>query len=58
MLEDAAGKGFVLREGTYVGRNSGRVTKIMKEKVVIEEEFEDTQGKIVIFTRELKLNKR
>jgi Tfp pilus assembly protein PilP len=34
------GKGYVLREGTYVGRNSGRVARIIKEKVIIEEEIE------------------
>jgi Tfp pilus assembly protein PilP len=58
IVEDAAGKGFVLREGTYVGRNSGRVTKILKEKVVIEEEIENDDGQIIILERELNLNKR
>jgi len=58
MVEDAAGKGFVLREGTYVGRNSGRVTKILKEKVIIEEEIEIDDGQIIILERELNLNKR
>ena len=58
MVEDATGKGFVLNEGTYVGRNSGKVTKILREKVIIEEEIEDIHGKIVIMTREMIINKR
>ena len=55
MVEDAAGKGFVLREGTYVGRNSGRVTKILKEKVIIEEKLKDLYGKIYVAEKELRL---
>jgi len=58
MVEDAAGKGFVLQIGTYVGRNSGRVTKILKEKVIIEEKRENNEGQIIILERELHLNKR
>ena len=58
MVEDASGQGYVMEKGTYVGRNSGKVVEIMKEKVIIEEKLENAYGKIVIFTRELKLNKR
>jgi type IV pilus assembly protein PilP len=56
MVEDAAGKGYVLQVGTYVGRNSGRVARILNNKVIIEEEVEDDHGKIFVQTRELKLN--
>jgi Tfp pilus assembly protein PilP len=58
MVEDASGKGYVLQQGTYVGRSSGRVTKILKEKVIIEEEIENDDGQIIILERELNLNKR
>ena len=58
MVEDATGKGYVLKEGTYVGRNSGKVTRILKDKVIIEEEMKNDDGRLIIFQRELKLNKR
>ena len=57
MAEDGKGKGYVVKKGTYVGRNSGRVVKILKTGVVIEEEVEDYMGKIVVRKRELKLQK-
>jgi Tfp pilus assembly protein PilP len=57
MVEDASGKGYVLQVGTYVGRSSGIVTKILKEKVIIEEEIVNVHGKVVVQIRELKLNK-
>jgi Tfp pilus assembly protein PilP len=57
MVEDAAGKGYVLKEGTYVGGNSGKVSLILKDKVIIEEKMKDIYGKIHIAEKELKLNK-
>ncbi len=57
MVEEAGGKGYVIRKGTYVGVNSGQVVAIAGDRVVIEEEVEDFLGKIVVRTRELKLQK-
>ena len=37
LVEDAAGKGYVLQEGTYVGQNDGIVKKILQDRIVIEE---------------------
>ena len=58
MVEDATGKGKVLKEGTYIGRNSGKVTRILKDKAIIEEEIENNDGRLIIFQRKLKLNKQ
>jgi len=57
MVEETGGKGYVVRKGTYMGVNSGQVVAIAKDRVVIEEEVENFLGKIVIRTRELKLQK-
>ena len=40
LVEESSGKGYVIKTGTYIGVNSGKVVKIRKEKVVVEEEFE------------------
>jgi type IV pilus assembly protein PilP len=57
MVEEASGKGYVVRKGTYLGVNSGQVVDITRNRVVIEEEVENFLGKIVVRTRELKLQK-
>jgi type IV pilus assembly protein PilP len=57
IVEDASGKGYVIKKGTYVGLNSGQVVKIDKDRVVIEEELENIMGEFVIQNTELKLQK-
>ena len=37
VVEDSAGLGYILRVGTTIGRNDGRVTAIEPERIVIEE---------------------
>jgi len=57
LVEEASGKGYVIKEGTYIGTNGGKIVSIQKEIVTVEEELEDIYGKIVVRTRELKLPK-
>jgi type IV pilus assembly protein PilP len=57
LVEESSGKGYVIKKGTYIGMNSGKVVNIKKEKVVVEEEFEDVFGKTKFRHREIKLPK-
>jgi type IV pilus assembly protein PilP len=57
LVEESTGKGYVIRRGTYIGTNSGKVVKIIKKAVIVEEEIEDVSGKIAIRKREIKLPK-
>lgn len=57
MVEESSGKGYILREGTFIGLNSGRVVEIQADKVLIEEEYEDVYGKSLVQKKELKLPK-
>ena len=57
LVEESSGKGYVIKKGTYIGVNSGKVVNIKKEKVVVEEEFEDVFGKTKLHKREIKLPK-
>jgi type IV pilus assembly protein PilP len=57
LVEETTGKGYVIKTGTYIGKNAGKVVKIKKNKVIVEEEFEDVFGKIKTRQRELKLPK-
>ena len=44
LVEDSAGKGFFLKRGTLIGKNDGKVTRILKDKVIIQEVFQDVVG--------------
>ncbi len=57
LVEDVSGKGFVIKKGTRIGINFGRVIKILKNSVVVEEEAESILGQITLVERELKLQK-
>ena len=57
IVEDASGKGYVIKKGTYIGLHSGQVVKIDKDRVLIEEEMENINGEFVIQNTELKLQK-
>jgi type IV pilus assembly protein PilP len=57
LVEESSGKGYVIKRGTYIGINSGKVVEIKKEKVVVEEEVDDVFGKTKLRKREMKLPK-
>ncbi len=57
IVTESDGKGYVITKGTYIGSNSGRVTEILIDRVVVEEEVENILGRISIRKRELKLQK-
>ncbi|MDQ6966272.1 MAG: pilus assembly protein PilP, partial [Mariprofundaceae bacterium] len=56
MVEDPEGKGYVVRTGTYIGRDNGRVVKISARRVeIMEDEFTAT-GAIAKRKASLTLN--
>ncbi|MBF0199761.1 MAG: pilus assembly protein PilP [Desulfamplus sp.] len=57
MVQESGGKGYLVNVGTYIGRNSGQVIKIEKDKLVIQEQVKDYQGKVTDRFQEMKLNK-
>lgn len=57
LVEESSGKGYVIKRGTYIGLNSGKIIKIEKDNIIIEEEIQDIEGNIEIRQRELKLPK-
>jgi type IV pilus assembly protein PilP len=57
MVEDPEGKGYVLKKGTLLGENNGRVINILKDRVIIEEVYRNNSGKIKTRTASLKLHK-
>jgi len=59
LVEESNGKGYVIKVGTYIGINSGKVVEInlRDNKIVVAEEYEDVYGKTQIDEKELKLPK-
>jgi type IV pilus assembly protein PilP len=57
MVQESSGKGYILRKGTYIGLNSGKIVDIASDKVLVEEEFEDVYGKTIIQKKEITLPK-
>jgi len=57
LVEESSGKGYVIKKGTYIGTNSGKVVQIKKETVIVEEEYEDVFGKVATRQRQIKLPK-
>lgn len=59
LVEEPSGKGYIISKGTYIGQNFGRVRRILKDKVVVEEEVEDfLSGEMKLQATELKLQKK
>jgi type IV pilus assembly protein PilP len=57
LVEDGMGKGYFLKKGTLVGKNDGKVTKILKDRVIIEEVYQDVLGQMKTNEISLSLHK-
>lgn len=57
LVQESSGKGYVVKKGTYIGTNSGKIIQILKDRIIIEEESEDIYGKVSIIKKPLKLQK-
>lgn len=56
LIEESSGMGFIIKEGTLIGENSGIVTSILKEGVTVKQHFKDYMGRVN--TREVILSLR
>jgi len=56
MVEDDEGKGYVVRKGGYIGRDSGRVVAISERNLVISEDVINPAGEIVKRKANMTLN--
>ena len=57
MVQESGGKGYLVDIGTYIGKNSGQVVAIEKDKLLIQEQVKDYKGNTVERFQEMKLNK-
>jgi len=57
LVEEASGKGYIIKKGTFIGIHAGRVLEIQKDRVIVEEEVENVLGQFTPEKKELKLLK-
>ena len=55
LVQETSGKGYVINEGAFIGNKGGQVSKIFKDRIMVEEKYLDVFGKISVRERELKL---
>ncbi|MBI3398053.1 MAG: pilus assembly protein PilP [Deltaproteobacteria bacterium] len=55
MVEAPDGKGYRIKKGNLIGNKDGRVKRIEKDKIVIEEKFAEPGGEIKTNEFEIKL---
>lgn len=52
------GKSYILRKGLRIGKNNGIIREITREKIVIEERFQDVSGAMRTMVQEMLVPKR
>jgi type IV pilus assembly protein PilP len=57
LVEEASGKGYIVSTGTRIGINSGKISEILQDQIIVDEEVEDLTGKITRAKRPLKIQK-
>ena len=57
LVQETSGKGYIVKKGTYIGINSGKIVEILADQIIVEEEAEDIYGKVSIVKKSLKLQK-
>lgn len=57
MVEEASGKGYEVKIGTYIGKRQGRVSEIKDASIVVKEPVRDYKGQLKEQIHEIKLHK-
>ncbi len=57
LVEEATGKGYVVKLGTGIGTRWGKVVEIQQDRIIVEEETQDAMGNWTKRKREIKLQK-
>ena len=55
LIQDASGKGYLIKVGTIIGKNHGRVVAIAERRILVEESIKDFMGREKSRTVPLKM---
>jgi type IV pilus assembly protein PilP len=57
LVQEASGKGYIVKKGTYIGTQSGKIEQILEDRIIVEELGENIYGKVTVIKKTLKLQK-
>ena len=57
IVQEADGKGHILKENMCYGRHGGKVERILNDRVIVREEMQNETGQIQVKKIELKLKR-
>ncbi len=57
MVEDASGKGYEVKVGTFIGKNQGRISEIRHDSIIVRELIRDYRGRLKERVKTIKLHK-
>ena len=55
IVTDGDGHGHIISRGTRIGRNKGQVIRILKDELIVSEEYRDPLGKLMVSEYSMKL---
>jgi len=56
IVRDGDGRGHIVSRGILIGRNRGRIVRILRDRLVVAEEFRDPLGKLIVSEYSMMLN--
>jgi len=57
LVADPGGRSFVLKQGSQIGKNGGRVTRIQDDAILVQERFVDFEGNVTTRDVEMRIKK-
>ncbi len=58
MVQESSGKGYMVKVGTYIGTNNGRIIEIKNDKIIIKERIKNFKGILQDRLKPMKLQKK
>ncbi len=58
MVQESSGKGYMVKIGTYIGQNNGRIIEIKNDKIIIKERVKNFKGSYEDSLKTMKLQKK
>ncbi|OQY02600.1 MAG: hypothetical protein B6I26_00130 [Desulfobacteraceae bacterium 4572_130] len=57
IIESPGKKGYIVKIGTTLGKNNGKIIKIYNDRIIIKEKIKNSNGGLIINYQEMKLDK-
>ena len=58
MVQESSGKGYMVKVGTYIGTNYGKIIEIKSNEIIIKERIKNFKGVYEDLIKKMKLQKK